>query len=53
MIRQHNTPAIVTRDPFPGSKKVYRGGELHPDIRVAMREISLSPTRGHSHDSES
>ncbi len=52
MIRQNNTPATVTRDPFPGSKKVYRGGELHPDIRVAMREISLSPTKGHGSESE-
>src|SRR5262249_29179075 len=25
--------------------KVYVSGELHPDIRVPMREIALSPTR--------
>lgn len=29
---------------FPNSKKVYCKGTLHP-IRVAMREISLSPTK--------
>jgi phosphomethylpyrimidine synthase len=34
----------ITRKPFPNSKKVYVPGEIHPDIRVAMREISLSPT---------
>lgn len=30
--------------PFPGSRKIYVPGQLH-DIRVAMREISLSDTR--------
>ncbi len=39
--------AAVSRDPFPASKKVYRAGTLHPDIRVPMREISLSRTRSH------
>ena len=47
MIRPQNIPTSVTRDPFPNSKKVYRGGELHPSVRVAMREISLSPTKVH------
>jgi phosphomethylpyrimidine synthase len=36
---------ILTRDPLPGSRKVYVPGALHPDIRVPMREVSLSPTR--------
>ena len=31
---------------FPASEKVYVAGELFPDIRVPMREIALSPTRG-------
>ncbi len=31
---------VITRDPFPASKKVYVKGDLH-DIEVAMREISL------------
>ena len=35
---------IITRDPFPNSKKVYIEGEIHKDIKVAMREISCSPT---------
>lgn len=31
--------------PLPGSKRVYVKGTLHPDIRVPMREISVSPTK--------
>ena len=34
----------ITRNPFPNSKKVYVAGKLHPQIKVAMREISLSDT---------
>ncbi|WP_164122707.1 MULTISPECIES: phosphomethylpyrimidine synthase ThiC [Sphingobacterium] len=34
----------ITTVPFPNSKKVYLPGKLHP-IKVAMREITLSPTR--------
>ena len=34
----------ISRNPFPNSKKIYVQGELHPEIRVAMREIELSPT---------
>ncbi len=33
---------ILTRDPIPGSKKVYVQGTLHPHIRVPMRQITLS-----------
>ena len=36
------TESSITRAPFPSSKKVYVNGVLHPDIRVAMREIELS-----------
>ncbi len=32
----------ITRDLFEGSRKVYVQGELFPDIKVAMREISLT-----------
>ncbi len=32
--------------PLPNSRKVYVAGEVHPDIRVPMREISLSETKG-------
>jgi phosphomethylpyrimidine synthase len=34
----------ISTAPLPGSRKVYVPGQLH-DIKVAMREISLSPTR--------
>ena len=32
-------------DPLPNSRKVYLSGNLHPDLRVPMREIQLSSTR--------
>ncbi|MEE4001378.1 phosphomethylpyrimidine synthase ThiC [Tenacibaculum sp. FZY0031] len=34
----------VTRQPFPNSKKIYVQGNIHPQIKVAMREIELSDT---------
>ena len=34
----------ITRKPFPNSKKIYVPGTMYPDIKVAMREISLSDT---------
>jgi phosphomethylpyrimidine synthase len=34
---------IITKDPFPASKKIYVKGKIH-DIEVAMREISLEDT---------
>lgn len=45
MARTDKTPSqnAITRDPFPNSKKIYVPGEIH-DIKVAMREISLSDT---------
>ncbi|AKF25421.1 thiamine biosynthesis protein ThiC [Sulfurovum lithotrophicum] len=33
---------ILTREPLPASKKIYVEGSIHKDIRVPMREISLS-----------
>ncbi len=32
----------ITRDSFPNSEKIYVKGEIHKDIKVAMREISLA-----------
>src|SRR5579871_4176833 len=32
----------VTTGPLPASRKVYVGGTIHPDIRVAQREIDLT-----------
>ena len=40
------TPSsTLTTKPFPASRKVYVTGS-HPSIRVPMREITLTPTRG-------
>ena len=36
------TNNAITREPFPNSKKVYVSGKIHPDIKVAMREITVS-----------
>jgi phosphomethylpyrimidine synthase len=44
---QSTVPTSITRDAFPGSKKVYRQGVLHPSVKVGMREIELTPTKGH------
>ncbi len=35
----------ITRDTFSGSKKVYVEGNIFPEIKVAMREISLSESK--------
>lgn len=34
----------ITTTPFPSSKKIYVNGSIHPQIKVAMREIELSDT---------
>ena len=40
-----NTSNIsVTTGALPGSRKVYRNGTRHEDLRVAMREIDLDPS---------
>lgn len=33
------TGSVITRDPFPNSKKIYVDGKIH-DVKVAMREVS-------------
>ncbi|HTR32147.1 MAG TPA: phosphomethylpyrimidine synthase ThiC [Puia sp.] len=35
---------VISREPFPASRKIYLPGQLHP-IRVAMREITVGETR--------
>ena len=35
----------ITRNPFPNSTKIYVKGTIHPEISVAMREISLDDTK--------
>jgi phosphomethylpyrimidine synthase len=37
---------VISRTPFPASRKVYVKGQLH-NIEVAMREVSLSDTQLH------
>ncbi|HBS36125.1 MAG TPA: phosphomethylpyrimidine synthase, partial [Parvularcula sp.] len=37
------TPEVTT-GPLPASRKVYVVGDLHPDIRVPVREIGLHPS---------
>jgi phosphomethylpyrimidine synthase len=41
-----NTAQEITNKPFPGSRKIYVKGTLHP-INVAMREIIQGDTCGH------
>jgi len=48
MAKVETTPSSasrITRDPFPASKKVYLNGTIHPEIRVAMREIELTASK--------
>jgi phosphomethylpyrimidine synthase len=40
------TQQVLTTEPFPASRKVYVKGQLH-NIKVAMREVSLSDTKLH------
>ncbi|HEY8400002.1 MAG TPA: phosphomethylpyrimidine synthase ThiC [Cytophagaceae bacterium] len=44
-MKQDKIPSaeIITRDPFPASRKIYVKGKIH-DIKVAMREISVTDT---------
>jgi phosphomethylpyrimidine synthase len=47
---------IATKDSFephsseqlPASKKIYVEGTIHPDVRVPMREIEVSPTKSYT-----
>jgi len=34
---------LITTEPLPASRKIYVQGKKHGDVRVPMREISLSP----------
>ncbi len=45
--RADKTPTNATsfQFQFPSSSKIHVGGVAHPDVRVAMREVSLTPTR--------
>jgi phosphomethylpyrimidine synthase len=45
-IAAKNLTPTVTTGPLPASRKIYIPGDIHPDIRVPMREISVHPTSG-------
>ncbi|NHB67162.1 phosphomethylpyrimidine synthase ThiC [Perlabentimonas gracilis] len=36
----------ITQEPIPGSKKVYIQSPNNPTVRVPMREVAMSPTKG-------
>jgi phosphomethylpyrimidine synthase len=40
-----NTPDVTT-GPLPASTKIFLAGDIHPDIRVPLRQIALHPTSG-------
>ncbi len=46
------TTSVSSSDQLPNSRKVYVNGELHGDIRVPFREISLAPTKSLSGEIE-
>ncbi|SOC82045.1 phosphomethylpyrimidine synthase [Ensifer adhaerens] len=41
-----NLTPVVTQGPLPASQKVFHAGDIHPCVRVPMREISVHPTAG-------
>ncbi len=46
--KDHFAKHGVTRGPLPSSRKIYVPGTLHPEMQVAMRAITQTPT--HSQD---
>src|SRR5688572_17923171 len=48
--KETNEPGAET--PLPNSRKVYLPGQIHPDLRVPFREISLAPTKTMSGEME-
>jgi phosphomethylpyrimidine synthase len=45
MIAETQKTAPTAEAPLPNSRKIYVDGQIHPDIRVPFREISLAPTK--------
>lgn len=45
IVAKNLTPTVTT-GPLPASRKIYIPGDIHTDIRVPMREISVHPTSG-------
>src|SRR6266404_8777448 len=46
------TTSVSSSDQLPNSRKIYLTGQLHPDIRVPFREISLAQTKTMSGEME-
>jgi phosphomethylpyrimidine synthase len=45
VVSQTNNENASPPNALPNSKKVYLAGQVHPDVRVPFREISLAPTK--------
>ncbi|QEE45751.1 phosphomethylpyrimidine synthase ThiC [Rhizobium sp. WL3] len=45
-IAPHFETPDVTTGPLPASTKIFLPGDIHPDIRVPLRQIALHPTAG-------
>lgn len=42
----------INTNSYPGSKKIYVSGKMFPELRVAMREVELTPTATKKADGE-
>src|SRR5438874_4517948 len=45
VVSQTNNENASPPNALPNRKKVYISGQMHPDIRVPFREITLAPTK--------
>ena len=45
MTPNRTTMKPEVNEPFPNSRRIYLAGEIHPSLRVPMREVMSSPTR--------
>src|SRR6202171_2983840 len=45
MIEKEDNSEATADAPLPNSRKIYIAGQLHPEISVPFREISLAPTK--------
>ncbi|MDB6033897.1 MAG: thiamine biosynthesis protein ThiC [Verrucomicrobiales bacterium] len=52
MIAKKDSLEPHSSDQLPNSKRIYLKGQLHPDVRVPMREIELSATKTFSGGTE-
>ena len=52
MIASNDSFEPSSQDQLPNSKRVYLNGTIHPDVRVPCREISQSPTKSLSGETE-